>query len=134
MSHFAYISEIIDGKAIVEKVIVIEQDEINSGRWGDPSRWIQTSYNTHGGIHYQPNSDIPSDDQSKALRGNYAAIGFIYDAVNDVFYEQKPYNSWTLNESTWTWEPPVPYPNDGKQYAWNDSELTWVERTNLENS
>lgn len=112
----------------VTDVIRIEQDVLDSGLWGDPSQWIQTSYNTHGGIYYIPNSNPPEPDpdQSKALRANYAGVGYTYDAVNDVFYAPQPYPSWTISAPTWTWEPPVPYPNDGKLYYWDEATLSWV--------
>lgn len=116
MSHFAKINN-----GIVEQVIVSEQDVINSMS----GQWIQTSYNTRGGIHYQPNSNIPSDDQSKALRKNFAGIGMLYDDIRDAFYAPKPFNSWILNESTCFWEPPTPRPNDGNQYSWNEQTLSW---------
>jgi hypothetical protein len=60
------------------------------------------------------------------LRGNYAGIGYTYDKVNDVFYEPQPYLSWSLNHNTWTWQPPVPYPVDGKLYSWDESSLSWI--------
>ena len=110
MAHFAKVEN-----GIVTEVIVAEQDFIDSGLLGDPKEFIQTSYNTHGGIHYQPNvtPPTPSVDQSKALRGNFAGIGYTYDIVNDVFYAPKPTGpgDWVLNTSTWLWEdqtPPTP--------------------------
>lgn len=115
MSHFAFISEIVDGKAIVENVIVIEQETLNTGNWGDPSRWIQTSYNTLGNKH----------PQNRPLRGNFAGIGDIYDVVNDVFYSQSPFPSWVLNQSTWTWESPTPIPTDGNPYEWDEETVSW---------
>jgi hypothetical protein len=89
------------------------------------SIWVQTSYNTRGGIHYQPNSNIPSEDQSKSLRKNYAGIGYIYDEDRDAFISKKPFNSWVLNETTCLWEAPVAKPNDENMYSWNESTLTW---------
>ena len=64
------------------------------------------------------------------IRKNFAAIGFTYDAVRDAFISPKPFNSWILNESTCRWESPIPYPNDGKKYAWFDSNQQWIEVTN----
>jgi hypothetical protein len=72
---------------------------------------------------------VPSADQSKAIRANYAGIGYIYDAVNDVFYTTQPYPSWTISAPTWIWQPPVPYPDDGKMYTWDEATLSWVEVT-----
>ena len=125
MGHYA---KIVDG--IVTNVIVAEQDFIDSYDDGIPGQWIQTSYNTRGGIHYQPNSQEPSIDQSKALRKNYAGIGFTYDPVRDAFIPPKPYNSWLLNEDTCLWESPVPCPDDGKMYTWNEEQLSWIEYGN----
>jgi hypothetical protein len=122
MSHFAKVE-----MGIVTSVIVAEQEFINSGVVGDPSLWIQTSYNTRGGIHYQPNSNIPSEDQLKSLRKNYAGVGFQYDQQRDAFIPPKPveYPSFILNEETCLWEAPIPYPNDGKLYNWNEQNQTW---------
>ena len=100
MSHFA---KVLDGKVI--QVIVAEDDFFNTFVDSSPGIWIKTSYNTRGGIHYAPNSNTP--DNGIPLRGNYAGIGFIYDAKNDVFYEQQPYPTWTLSEKTWTWQEPI---------------------------
>ena len=119
MSHFA---KVCDGKVI--QVIVAEPDFFNTFVDTSPGQWLQTSYNTRGGIHYgqdgQPDGGI-------ALRGNYAGIGYTYDAANDVFYAPQPYPSWVLNKTTWVWEPPVPYPTDGKVYNWDEATKNWVE-------
>ena len=93
MSHFA---KVINNRVV--QVIVAEQDVIDSGIFGDPGFFIQTSYNTRHGVHYDPNTGQP--DGGVALRGNYAGIGYVYDAVNDVFYPTKPYPSWVLNTKT----------------------------------
>ena len=84
----------------------------------------QTSYNTYGGVHYTDGE--PSADQSKALRGTYAGIGFHYDEDLDIFYPPQPYASWTLNAQTASWEPPVEYPADGGQYVWDEDTTEWV--------
>jgi hypothetical protein len=122
MGHFA---KVVDGR--VTQVIVAEPDFFDTFVDSSPGQWIQTSYNTRGNVHYAPNSNEP--DGEPALRGNYAGIGYTYDAVNDVFYAPKPFNSWTLSETTWLWEPPVAYPNDGKQYVWNEETISWQEVT-----
>ena len=122
MSHFA---KVCDGKVV--QVIVAEKEFFDTFIDTTPGQWIQTSYNTKGGIHYKPNSHEPSEDQSKALRGNYAGIGFIYDSINDVFYPPQKYPSFVLDKKTWLWEPPIPYPDDGKKYIWDESLLQWVE-------
>jgi hypothetical protein len=120
MSHFA---EVKNEKVI--RVIVAEQDFIDSGAVGDSSNWIQTSYNTRGGIHYAPNTINP--DGGVALRKNYAGIGYTYDSDRDAFIAPKPFNSWSLNEDSCMWEAPVPYPDDEKTYEWDESIINWVE-------
>ena len=124
MSHFA---KVVDG--IVTNVIVAEQEFFNTFVDDSAGEWIQTSYNTRGGVHYQPNSDTPSQDQTKALRKNYAGIGFTYDRDKDAFIPPQPFASWTLNETTCLWEAPVAYPDDGKEYIWNESITNWTEVT-----
>ena len=127
MSYFACVPNIVDGKGNVINVIRADQDFINGGYVGDPFLWIQTSYNTRGGIYYLPNSNTPDPDQSKALRANYAGIGYTYDAVNNVFYAPQPYPSWVISAPSWIWQPPVPYPNDGGNYIWDETTQTWVQ-------
>ena len=95
MSHFAQ----IDGNNIVTQVLVIEQDVIDTGLFGDPASWIQTSYNTNGGVHTLGGTP---------LRKNYAGIGYTYNASRDAFIPPKPFASWTLNEDTCLWEAPTP--------------------------
>ena len=116
MAHYA---KVRDG--IVLQVIVAEADFFKTFVDTEPGRWIQTSYNTRGGVHYEPNSITPSSDQSKALRKNYAGIGFLYDSDKDAFYEPQPYASWKLNNTTCIWEPPIALPNDGNGYYWDES-------------
>jgi hypothetical protein len=116
MGHYA---KVTDGK--VTKVIVAEADFFKTFVDDSAGTWIQTSYNTRGGIHYEPNSNTPSSDQSKALRKNYAGIGWTYDSKEDVFYAPQPYASWTLNTTSYLWEAPIAYPSDGKAYLWNES-------------
>jgi hypothetical protein len=89
--------------------------------------WKKTSYNTLGGIHYQADNNTPSLDQSKAFRKNYAGIGYYYDSIRDAFIPPKPFPSWTLNEQTCLWQSPIPYPNDGKMYTWNEDTGNWEE-------
>ena len=122
MSHFAKVEN-----GLVVQVIVAEQDFINSGLVGPASEWVQTSYNTRGGVHY---GEDGQPDGGAALRGNYAGIGYTYDSTHDVFYAPQPYPSWTLNNTTWMWEPPVPYPTDDKMYQWNEEARNWVEVQN----
>jgi hypothetical protein len=121
MAHFA---KVFNG--LVTQVIVAEPEFFNTFVDSSPGEWIQTSYNTRGGVHYQPGSSISSTDQTKALRKNYAGIGYSYDREKDAFIPPKPYNSWTLNEDSCLWEPPVVYPTDGNIYAWDEDLLNWV--------
>jgi len=108
MSHFAE----INSDNIVQRVIVADQEFID----GQDGTWVQTSYNTSGGIHY----DIDGNEDSiTPLRKNYAGVGYTYDSDKDAFYSPEPYPSWTLNDTTCQWEPPVAYPSDGKRYEWN---------------
>lgn len=129
MAHFAQIDE----NNIVTQVIVIDQEKIDTGHWGDPDTWIQTSYNTRAGVHYTPNSaGVP--DGGVALRKNYAGIGYTYDKGRDAFISPKPYDSWVINEDKCIWEAPVNQPDDGKIYYWNEPELIWEldsERTKM---
>ena len=119
MSHYA---KVTDGKVV--QVIVAEAEFFNTFVDTSPGEWIQTSYNTRGNIHYGQDGN---PDDGIALRGNYAGIGFTYDKENDVFYPPQPYQSWTLNNLTWTWEPPSPYPNDGEPYDWDEDSTSWVK-------
>ena len=112
MSHFA---KVIDG--VVAEVLVIEQDVIDTGLFGDPALWVQTSYNTRGGQH----------PEGRPLRKNYAGVGYSYDAERDAFIPQKPFASWTLDDDTCLWVPPVAYPDDGKTYCWDEATLSWIE-------
>jgi hypothetical protein len=123
MSHFA---KVLDGKVV--QVIVAEPDFFKSFVDSSPGQWIQTSYNTRGGKHYDPvTGQENTSATTPALRGNYAGIGYTYDATHDVFYAPQPYPSWTLNQTTWLWEAPVPYPTDGKIYHWDEATKNWVE-------
>lgn len=117
MAHFAKVEN-----GIVTQVIVVEQDVIDSGLFGDPSQWIQTSYNTHGNVHYGQDG---KPDNGVALRGNFAGIGYTYNKKLDAFYPPQPYPSWVLSPKTINWESPVPYPNDGKAYQWNEDTKSW---------
>ena len=157
MGHYA---KVVNGK--VTKVIVAEASFFNNFVDDSPGKWIQTSYNTRGGIHYQPNSSTPSPtvyqdvsgsifetldeanasgsgeittiDQSKtkALRGNYAGIGYTYDSTLDAFYPPKPFESWGLNTGSYSWEAPVPYPSGDAtgsytgSYQWDEDSTNWV--------
>ena len=120
MGHFA---KVVDGT--VTQVIVAEPEFFDEFVDSSPGKWIQTSYNTRGGVHYDPETGEPSADQSKALRKNYAGKGDSYDAMRDAFIPPKPFESWTLNETTCLWMSPVEMPNDGQLYTWNETEQRW---------
>jgi hypothetical protein len=113
MSHFA---KVLDGKVI--QVIVAEPDFFTTFVDTSPGEWIQTSYNTYGNQHRLGGTP---------LRGNFAGVGFTYDRANDVFYELQPFPSWTLDQTTWLWEAPTPYPQDEKNYAWDEATTSWKE-------
>ena len=125
MSHFAE----VDSTNTVLRVIVAEQDFIDSGAVGDPKNWIQTSYNTRNGQHTL--GGVP-------FRGNYASAGFVYNAAIDAFLPPKPFASWVLDEATFSWKSPTPYPTNGKfsrqirdgvvvRGEWNEETLEWME-------
>jgi hypothetical protein len=115
MAHFAKVNN-----GIVEQVIVAEPEFFNTFVDSSPGQWIQTSYNTHGGVHTLGGTP---------LRKNYAGIGFTYDSQRDAFIPPKPYASWGLNDDTCLWAAPVAMPDDGKQYQWNEDTQAWVEVT-----
>ena len=113
MAHFAKVNN-----GTVVQVIVAEPEFFNTFVDSSPGQWIQTSYNTHGGVH--TNGGTP-------LRKNYAGIGFTYDSVRDAFIPPKPYASWTLNDNTCLWDSPIAYPDDGKFYTWDEDAQQWNE-------
>lgn len=119
MAHFAKVKD-----GVVVDVIVAEPEFFDTFVDSTPGQWIQTSYNTRGGKHYDQDGN-ESADQSKALRKNYAGVGFLYDPALDAFMPPKPYPSWTLDENTCWWVAPVAYPEDGNQYNWNEANQTW---------
>ena len=131
MAHYAFLKNNI----VTEVIVGIDETELIEDL--NPEIWYQnyknkickrTSYNTYGGIHYT--NGIPSENQSKAFRKNYAGIGFYYDEIRDAFIPPKPYPSWILNEDSCLWESPIPYPNDGNNYIWNEETGNW-EQINL---
>jgi hypothetical protein len=116
MSHFARIDE---NNTVID-IIVIEQDVVDTGLFGEPTSWIQTSYNTSGGVHKLGGTP---------LRKNYAGIGYTYDVTRDAFIPPKPFDSWILNEDTCWYEAPTPMPTDDKMYSWSEVTLSWHELT-----
>ena len=113
MSHFAKVEN-----GIVTQVIVIEQDVVDTGLFGDPALWVQTSYNTLAGVHRLGGTP---------MRKNYAGIGYKYDAELDAFYAPQPFPSWTLNTDTCIWSAPVAMPIDDKMYSWDEETTSWLE-------
>ena len=122
MAHYAYLND----ENIVTLVIVGKNETDPPGNWESYYGAKRTSYNTRGGIYYNPETNKPDPDQSKAFRKNYAGIGYSYDAIRDAFIPQKPFPSWLLNEFSCIWEAPVPYPDDGNAYIWNEETQQWV--------
>lgn len=120
MSYFAEIDE----NNIVIRVIAISQENVDTGKWGNPETWVQTSYNTFGGKHYDQER---VEDSGIALRYNYAGTGYTYDSTRDAFIAPKPYPSWTLVESTCQWDAPVGHHDDDKIYIWDEDIVNWVE-------
>jgi len=108
----------------VTQVIVAEPEFFQTFVDSSPGAWLQTSYNTRGNVHYGADGQ---PDGGVALRGNYAGVGYSYDAQNDVFVPPQPYPSWVLSPLTILWEAPVAMPADGKPYAWNEATQSWDE-------
>jgi len=121
MPHYAKIEN-----GIVSKVIVADADFISSLE----GTWIKTDPQTDGGIHYTKVTRQPSADQSKALRKNFASIGYTYNGGLDAFIPPKPYASWQLNTSTCRWQAPVEKPGDN--YLWDETTGKWIEKDNVE--
>jgi hypothetical protein len=115
MAHYAKVSN-----GTVTQVIVAEADFFDTFVDNSPGEWIQTSYNTKGGVHSAGGTP---------LRKNYAGIGFTYDRTLDAFIPPQPYQSWLLDEDTCLWNAPVDMPSDGKSYKWDEPTTTWVEIT-----
>ena len=114
MAHFAHLTN-----GIVDQVIVVDAETLALGHWGNPSEWVQTSYNTHGGTHATGGTP---------LRKNYAGVGYSYDSGRDAFIPPKPFASWLLNETTCLWDAPTPMPVvEGKMFKWDEPTLSWVE-------
>tara|TARA_Y100001951_G_C11054585_1_gene137499 strand:+ start:81 stop:467 length:387 start_codon:yes stop_codon:yes gene_type:complete len=127
MAHFVE----IDASNIVIRGVVLDDkdtqdengDEVESvgAKYlsdGFGGTWKRTSYNTYGGVHNLGGTPF---------RKNYAGIGYTYDAAKDAFYSPKRYPSWTLNEDTCQWDAPTAYPDDGKEYIWNENTTSWDE-------
>ena len=116
MAHFAKVKD-----GVVVSVIVAEEDFFDTFIDTTPGKWIQTSYNTKGGVHLLGNTP---------LRKNFAGVGYIYDKPRDAFYAPQPFPSWSLNEDSCIWEPPVPRPSDDNgPYNWNEETQSWESIT-----
>jgi hypothetical protein len=115
MAHFAELDE----NNTVRQVIVVHNNELLDENGNESEQkgidfciahyggtWVQTSYNNN-------------------FRQRYAGINSVFVADENFFTEPQPYLSWVRNGSTW--EPPVPYPTDGKNYYWNEAVLNWIE-------
>jgi hypothetical protein len=108
MAHFAE----VDSNNIVQRVLVVANEEDYRGQeflandLGLGGTWLKTSYNTFGGVYYDPITNTPAADQTKSFRKNYAGIGFLYDATKDAFIPPKPFDFWVFNEQTCMWEDP----------------------------
>ena len=126
MGHYAFLDE----NNIVINVITGKDEGEDGIDWEEFYGAKRTSYNTHGGIHYDPLTNMPSLDQSKAFRKNYAGIDYTYDPVRDAFIPPKPFDSWTLDEQSCLWEPPMPYPNDDNRYTWDEETISWIKVSN----
>jgi len=118
MAHYAKVKD-----GVVTQVIVAEAEFFDTFVDNEPGEWIQTSYNTYGGQHFDP--ETGEVDDGTPLRKNYAGIGYTYDVEKDAFIPPQPFDSWTLNETTCLWESPVAYPDDGERYEWNEETTNW---------
>jgi hypothetical protein len=116
----SYYAKVLDG--IVLEVISADESFFETFVDTSPGNWLRTSYNTRENIHYGKDG-LP--DGLPPFRGNYAGIGDTYDAINDVFYSPSPFPSWVLDAATWSWIAPIPYPDDGGLYSWNETTLNW---------
>jgi hypothetical protein len=108
MAHYAKVED-----GIVTQVIVADSQEWCQANLG--GTWIQTSYNTQGGVN--------SREGGTALHKNYAGIGYEWDGVG--FNAPQPYPSWTKDADTYLWNAPVAYPEDGNPYTWNEETTSW---------
>jgi len=124
MAYYAFLNE----NNLVTEVIPGKDETDTSENWEQFYGAIRnqvckrTSYNTRGGVHYDSNNQ---PDGGIAYRKNYAGVGFTYDLVLDAFIPPKPYSSWLLDTQTCLWDPPIPYPTDGKIYTWDETTQTW---------
>jgi hypothetical protein len=126
MAHFA---ELDENDTVLRVIVVSDENAIDGEVFCNNllgGSWKQTSYNTHGGVHYDPDTGIPDD--GVAFRKNYAGKGYVFDDGRNAFMTAQPYPSWTLDEDTCYWEPPVPkpLPKFGGYYKWDEPTVNWV--------
>jgi hypothetical protein len=131
MAHYV---KVVDGTVV--NGIVAEPEFFDTFVDSSPGEWIKTSYNIRGGVYYDPATGEPHADQAGMIaadegrqRKNYAGLGYTYDRTRNAFIPPKPFASWTLNEDSCLWEPPVALPTDGKVYRWDEETTNWVEVT-----
>lgn len=117
MAHYAKVEN-----GIVTQVIVADQEFIDSGALGDSSTWLQTSYNTFGGVHRSGGTP---------LRKNYAGVGYSYMPDIDAFVPPKPFPSWVLNTETGLWDAPVPRPENNLYVIWDEELQNWKETPSI---
>lgn len=124
MAHFAQLDE---NNIVIYVVVGRQEDDGKEQELSERTGHVykQTSYNTRGGVHYNPETGERSEDQSKAFRKNYAGLGYFYDETLDAFIPPKPFQSWSLDEETCLWKPPFPAPVDVNMYTWNETSGNW---------
>lgn len=127
MAHYAFLD---DNNIVTEVIVGVDETQLIEGK--DPEIWYgqfrgqtckRTSYNTKGGKHYSHETGKWSKERQ--FRGNYAGVGYRYDDDLDAFIPPKPFDSWILNEETYSWDAPIPDPDDGNDYKWNEPEQKW---------
>lgn len=129
MAHYV---KVVGGKVV--NGIVAEPEFFTKFVDTSPGEWLKTSYNMRGGVYYDPSTGEPHADQAGMIaadegrqRKNYAGIGYSFDRERNAFIPPQPYASWTLNEDTCLWDSPIPKPNDGKVYEWNEADQIWEQ-------
>ena len=137
MGHWAKVENYVNNVGDVTEILHVTDDaDVSGGKLsGSPSDWVQYSYNVFGGVYYVPDSTgetsmkTPADDQATLIaaqdgrqRKNCPGVGYKYDKTRDMFYEAQPYASWTLNNTTGLWSPPITMPTDKDDaYYWDES-------------
>lgn len=117
MAHFAQLDE----NNVVTQVIVVHNNELMDNGVESEAKGIEFLVNWSGGY-----TNWKQTSYNGNMRKNYAGVGYTYDAQRDAFIAPQPYPSWTLDEATCRWNPPVPYPNDGQVYAWDEATTSWI--------